>query len=845
MKTEDDAAAAPDVHAVAPPPPSDVRSSEAAASDRLQQPSTPGAKRTVCDHCRRRRIRCDGQFPCQQCINAALTCKRDHVPRKRGPKRGHGRVINELRAKDAKERTSRDSSPEYVSPPFIRTVGSGPAAHREDSLDVDGVDPRSSTTSIQSTPPPQDISWWNNASDPRNASEPQSGFTSDNYQPNSRPYLHLIPQCVELYYEHIYPIMPLLYMPAIRSTIARPMTPSEKNLIYALCALTCMHMSGKSLQVAGPPSWETAGRFFLDECISTRQSYDFLEDQSLYAVISSFWLSTSFFEINQNRKSWLYLREALTLALDLGLHDDSTYIGLSPEETLCRQRVFWILFVTERSFAILRNKPITFKKTPSLPTTRHSYEPPDIHIGFLKLISSYHPLDESFVTAWNDGSDPRVSATTYLALQNLLSHPPSFLTSSRFNTPFSQATPTNHSPGSVRPTASASNREADSAADQNEPTSIQKADLLITQQWLRLIVWQSSFRQGLLSWAAPHESMHFAFPLAIARRTASVLQSLPSSAVEVHGMGIFEKIFEIGTWCINVLGAYDSASAAGSPIAPADVSGPGGVMEMDFVTGGDMGVLGLSRKGVAVDPLEFFVRTLSATPNSRTQFAERLLMFAQERPGGMRMALSPALSAPDVGPSASSSGWVAGGAQGLGGAGIWANTGSIIGEVKEEEETNTDRRFEMSGALGPGPGRIVTQAPQAVNFDPGGVEPGINFVNAASFANPQPQAGPSSGPSVPRTLPPSLSVWSSSEIGPGVSFQLNPTVNAQAGTGGPAPALSRYYSEGSVQQGRGLGGGNGAVASQEDEASAARAQYNRQRSAEALQGGRPGDLGVW
>lgn len=143
--------------------------------------------------------------------------------------------------------------------------------------------------------------------------------------------------------------MPLLYMPTIRAMIARPMTAPEKNLIYALCGLVCMHMSGKSLHVDGPVSWEGAGRFFLDECVSNRQSYDFMEDASLSAVISSFWLSTSFFEINQNRKSWLYLREALTLAQDMGLHDDASYAGLSAQEALCRQRVFWQLFVTERS----------------------------------------------------------------------------------------------------------------------------------------------------------------------------------------------------------------------------------------------------------------------------------------------------------------------------------------------------------------------------------------------------------------------------------------------------------------------------------------------------------------
>lgn len=191
--------------------------------------------------------------------------------------------------------------------------------------------------------PRQDAPWRANA-----VGEPRSAFTTDQYQPIHRPYLQLIPRCVELYYEHIYPIMPLLYLPAIRSMVQRSMTDPEKNLIYALCAMVCLHMSGKSLHVDGPESWEDAGCFFLNECVSTRTKYDYMEDNSLGTVISSFWLSTSFFEINQDRKSWRYLREALTFAEDMGLHDNATYVGLSPEEALCRQRVFWILFVTER-----------------------------------------------------------------------------------------------------------------------------------------------------------------------------------------------------------------------------------------------------------------------------------------------------------------------------------------------------------------------------------------------------------------------------------------------------------------------------------------------------------------
>lgn len=216
---------------------------------------------------------------------------------------------------------------------------------------TDGGDisaPQTAPNSVPSSPPDTGTRTPPGSRSVRAVREPRGIYSSDQYRPTTRNYFYLIPQCVELYYEHIYPIMPLLYMPSVRAMIARPMTFPEKNLIYALCALTCLHMSGKSIQATGPESWEVAGRFFIDECISVRQSYDFLEDQSLYAVISSFWLSTSFFEINQSRKSWVYLREALTLALDLRLDDDATYAGLSPEEKLCRLRVFWILFVTER-----------------------------------------------------------------------------------------------------------------------------------------------------------------------------------------------------------------------------------------------------------------------------------------------------------------------------------------------------------------------------------------------------------------------------------------------------------------------------------------------------------------
>lgn len=303
------------------------------------------------------------------------------------------------------------------------------------------------------------------------------------------------------------------------------------------------------------------------------------------------------------------------------------------------------LTIVLRSFAVLRKRPLTFKRTPSLPTTRHAYESPDIHTGFLQLVSSYTPLDEAFVSAWNNDSNPRLSAATYLALQNILAQPPPFLQRSRASSPSTDSSTIYSAPVTAAPSLTGSDEDADEEIVQSEPTAIQKADLLITQQWLRLIVWQSSAKHNLLSWNSPHESMNSAFPLEIARSTANVLQSLPSSAVEVHGMGIFEKIFQIGNCCMNVLANMDQRSTARGSFG-----GFSGAMGMDFVGTGDLGVLSLSRRGISTDPFEVFIRTLSATPNSRTQFANTLLAVAQQRPGVMKMALTPSLDPPALQP---------------------------------------------------------------------------------------------------------------------------------------------------------------------------------------------------
>ncbi|KAK0719019.1 hypothetical protein B0T21DRAFT_415032 [Apiosordaria backusii] len=495
------------------------------------------ANRKVCDHCRTRRIKCDYQFPCQQCLNAALVCKRDQIPRKRGPKPGHGRVLDRIRSKE-------EEALDVVS--------------RESSADFETTQ-ASSLTTPQSTPPDTPF--------PSISSDTQHNRTG------RHRYHHLIPLCVEVYTAHLYPILPIIHLPTLQSYCCQPsVPPSQRTLLLALSALTSLHIASLP-PPSRPPSgnntdWISAAKTFLEDCLATRQAYDYVAHLQLNDIITSFLLSRLYVEMGNNRKAWFYLRETGTLAVELGLDREDGYAAGEGEDNLTRRRLFWAVIIAEREFAILRNKPMTsFKRKPELPTVGFRYEDPGVHAGILQLAQVYKPVNEDFVAAWNDTSPHQtedgpaintMKAAKLLELQRRLSQV---------------------------------------AERREEATEIQRVHLTVTRQWLKLVTWQLSFRAHLLSFGNINESMRFTYPLIIAHETLSFLHSLPPG--RYYGrVSTMEKIYEIGIWWLNVVGAVDN--------------------------------LELGRHGVKTDDnlLDAFVRVLSSSEQSRVLFAERLKMFA-------------------------------------------------------------------------------------------------------------------------------------------------------------------------------------------------------------------------
>jgi hypothetical protein len=82
--------------------------------------------------------------------------------------------------------------------------------------------------------------------------------------------------------------------------------------------------------------------------LQARREYDFIEQMDESTIMTSFFLFAYYGNLDQSRSAWYYLREAIGFAQSLGLDSSETYSDLSAESQQQRQRLFWLLFISER-----------------------------------------------------------------------------------------------------------------------------------------------------------------------------------------------------------------------------------------------------------------------------------------------------------------------------------------------------------------------------------------------------------------------------------------------------------------------------------------------------------------
>ncbi|KAJ8103103.1 hypothetical protein POJ06DRAFT_294296 [Lipomyces tetrasporus] len=511
--------------------------------------SSTGTRDRTCDQCSFRKVKCDRQYPCGKCQSHSFVCSYDKPRRKKGPT---GKRIGLIRS-EANTQPLQQLVP--VTPP---TESPSP----EDSLGPAFFtsDPRAPLSLICPQPPPDPVF---NVSSFSVSSYLPVGFLSPSAQsihsdlsllqsPASTaawPTLATdeeIKSLIDTYFSRIEKFLPVIN----KSTFLARLHAHEHTrnihfgaLVLTMCAFTLLQPITKQ------DSSESNDKRIFKERIQTAQSMMsaavsmrdsdamFAENPTLDSVLMSFFLFSCFFNCQMHHAAWFRLQEAVTLAEIMGLQGkrDGWKENLTDEEREQRTRVYWVLAVTERAYALQRHHSL-IRTSPS-PNKPASLLAPNLFFtlsatGLDTMVELYKVVDADLIDCWNgrcataDGACTKLSAERAASMHRLV----------------------------------ADAYDHDSVDHDRALNETQRADLAISQQWLHNRLWQLCLSHGVLvidpTTSTDHRELRLTYACDIARKTMGICRSLSMESMEVHGIGIMEKLYDIASSVVGLMSCF-------------------------------------------------------------------------------------------------------------------------------------------------------------------------------------------------------------------------------------------------------------------------------------------------
>ncbi|KAF5021897.1 hypothetical protein F66182_6045 [Fusarium sp. NRRL 66182] len=323
----------------------------------------------------------------------------------------------------------------------------------------------------------------------------------------------VIDHCLERFFTRLYPTIPILtreYVLHLRSASSSPEWRLEAySVLVAMCAQVLLQTEEpENLLSQGiiAENNATYGSIIVDHVVASHQSIPRTVKPTLNQCLLAFFLYACQARLSHHSQTFLYLREATTLFCLLRLDDMD-----SPAKALAH-RLFWVLVVSERSHAIRYRRPITLQITDETPEL--DMNDPSLS-GFWSLAALFRPIDTSFVALLNQ---ERFAITPPLSSLDFVE--------TAVNT-------------ALKP--------------ELQLHETQKANLRITQLWLRMIVWKLRLRLGHLSENAHQHSLTYQYPLIVAKDLTLSTRDLSIDSIKIHGIGVTEKLYDIVSAVVDVL----------------------------------------------------------------------------------------------------------------------------------------------------------------------------------------------------------------------------------------------------------------------------------------------------
>ncbi|KAJ5317170.1 hypothetical protein PENANT_c029G11836 [Penicillium antarcticum] len=460
-------------------------------------------KKQACDNCRRRKIKCSRELPCDKCQRLLLSCSYSDVLRRKGPK----------------FRTLYPLAP----------VNQAPEVYPEKDIPYRFESPISPFNIADSQFANQDFSDAFSHLPPELVSSPGStDSTVESANGYARPHARrLSPQIllahVNVYLKYLFPIMPVVRGDQLRQDSHQPtrLSPKRYAFLASLCAATHIQLKldgatpvpdPARLQSIGNGHSLMSGEELLAEAVRARRECDVVEDIGTESLLTSFFLFASYGNLDRQDHAWFYLCQATSMVFSLGLHRESTFGEFGVEEAEERRRIFWLLFITERGYALQQAKPVMLRSSIHKPQVLGS-EDPILAYGFINLINIFEKLTPDLYDWLSAGGG-----------DSTLERPPT----------------------STIQSGLCKNISLDGVLE------IQQVDILITQQWLQAMMWKLSMSHATQPGSHDNAVLPFHLPVMVGKAVMSVIGAASQGAVDAHGIGMEQKLFDMGSSVADV-----------------------------------------------------------------------------------------------------------------------------------------------------------------------------------------------------------------------------------------------------------------------------------------------------
>lgn len=361
--------------------------------------------------------------------------------------------------------------------------------------------------------------------------------------------------------EGVYPVQPVIAEHELRHFIdSMDFDPEMRSFVYSFggCTLNLTRYGDKRTEEVV----QTIENL-MDLSIDTMKPPHKSHHSSVMRAMQSIFIHNCLMSLQGSDAAFHWMRDAISAIQLLRVDNPEHVMNLSGPERSRRQRLYWQAYIHERFLAILDYRRAILPPLYTLPEDDPTI-PVQVHEGFNQIIKLFRLLDSEFLTSWLGaaGQTGPVTSTWVEAKSRELEGDP----------------------------------EAD-ALELANLSMMQRADLTITREWLRTLVWRLAMGQTLLSSRSSKECLSLLFPVRLSQSLRQQLSSMSRRDIEVHGSSITQKLFEITDTIADVLIHIPAATLEETALRIDDF-----LFILDFVL--LLPQLDATRRGILLEKLE-------------------------------------------------------------------------------------------------------------------------------------------------------------------------------------------------------------------------------------------------